>query len=115
MIEQLEKAIAHAKGEYDLEDIINLAENGRMQIWRVPDRGIGVTEFVQYPRKKRLRVVLFVGTFDEKVVQFFERLMDKTKCDGIEVIGRKGWVKALKPFGYEEASVVVVKDIGESL
>ena len=110
-LEKLNEAIAHGRGEFDLDDVIKMAENGAMQIWKLPDsESICVTEFVQYPKKKRLRVVLMTGAFDEKVVTFFEGLAKSMNCAGVEVIGRKGWIKALKPWGYEEASVNVVKD-----
>lgn len=110
----LEEAIAFGEGEFLLEDIISLSEQGKMHIWNIPNTDtMAVTEFVQYPRKKRLRVILLAGSFDKEVVTFFETLAKAMTLDGIEVIGRKGWVRALKPFGYHEASVNVLKDFAD--
>ncbi len=110
----LEEAIKFNQGEFNLEDVVALAEEGKMQIWQIPNsETMGVTEFVHYPRKRRVRVILLAGVFDPEVVRFFESLAKAMAYDGIEVIGRRGWIKALKPYGYIESSVNVVKDFNE--
>mgnify|MGYP003636701221 CR=1 FL=1 len=35
------------------------------------------------------------------------------ECDGIEVLGRRGWEKVLKPYGYEHKRVMLIKDLGD--
>lgn len=110
-IEQLKEAIAYGRGEFDLDDILTKAKEGAMQIWRLPDNEtIGVTEFIHYPKKKRVRVILLAGFFSESVVTFFEGLAKSLNYDGVELIGREGWIRKLKPYGYEKASVNLVKD-----
>lgn len=112
--ERLKEAIAYNQGEWDFEDMVEMLQSGRMLFWKIPDtETLAVTEFVKYPKKNRLRVVLLVGEFNEKVVQFYEELVVKMGLDGIEVIGRKGWIRALRPYGYKEASTVLVKDFGD--
>lgn len=112
--DRLKEAIAFNQGEWDFEDMIGMLESGQMLFWKIPDcETLAVTEFVQYPKKTRLRVVLLVGEFSPKVAAFFDELVIKMGLDGIEAIGRKGWVRKLAPFGYKEASVVLVKDFGE--
>lgn len=112
--ERLNEAIAYNQGEWDFEDMIQMLESGQMLFWKIPDcETLAVTEFVKYPKKTRLRVVLLVGEFNETVVEFYDKLVEKMGLDGIEVIGRKGWVRALKPYGYKEASTVLVKDFGD--
>lgn len=107
----LKEAISYGQGEFDLDDVLRLAEEGKMQIYQEPSgKWIAVTEIVKYPKLTRLRVILMVGKFDDTVVDFFESLAKAIGLDGIEVIGRKGWVRALKSRGYKEASVNVVKD-----
>lgn len=112
--ERLAEAIAYNQGEWDFQDMVQMLESGQMLFWKIPNsETLAVTEFVKYPKKTRLRVVLLVGEFNEIVVQFYDDLVKQMGLDGIEVIGRKGWVRALRPFGYKEASTVLVKDFGD--
>lgn len=110
-ISKLQKAIDHGQGEFTLTDIIRLAEEGRMQIMEIPKSDtLIVTEIVKYPRKKRLRLVLIAGKITPEAIGHMESLAKAWGLDGLEGLGRKGWGRALKDYGYFEAYSVIVKD-----
>ena len=44
------------------------------------------------------------------VLASLDRLKEQEKADGIKVIGRKGWVKKLSEYGYQEFATVVIKE-----
>ena len=36
---------------------------------------------------------------------------EQHECDGIEVVGRRGWEKVLTPYGFEQKPVVLIKEL----
>ena len=48
----------------------------------------------------------------EAVMEAAEYHAEKHDCDGIEVSGRKGWERVLKPYGYEHKRVKLIKELG---
>ena len=61
----LEKAQVYAAGELDTQDFFDMVKNGDMQLWIAEDDdgifAMMLTEFVQYPRKKVMRIVSIGG------------------------------------------------------
>ena len=75
---------------------------------------IAVIEFLVYGSKKSLRVLYAAGQTDEQwphYIQQVEQLARRYSVDFIEVWGRKGWQKMLKPLGYEANVVNFIKRI----
>ena len=114
--EYLKDAIALNRGEFDLEDIHKLILEKKMQLWGIHDgelKAVMVTEVIEYPRQKRVRVVLIGGsemdTWLEVAVEAMDRFKELNGADGIEILGRKGWVKTLAQHGYKEYETVIIK------
>lgn len=112
----LEDAIALNRGEFDLPDIYNLIREKKMQLWGIHDGGLKavmVTEVVEYPKAKRVRVVLIGGyemdAWLPLVIDSLDRFKDQVGADGIEILGRRGWVRELAKYGYQEYETVVIK------
>lgn len=104
-------------GAFDEDDIYNLILQEKMQLWGIHDgdlKAVAVTEIIIYPKIKRLRIVLIGG----HEIDFWEALAEKTfndfakekGCSGIEILGRRGWVRRLEKYGYQELETIVVKD-----
>ena len=72
-----------------------------------------------YPQRRMLRIWLYGGTTDtgranlEAIMEAADYYAAEHECDGIELVGRKGWEKVLRPYGYEYKSVTLIKDLGE--
>ena len=112
--DRLEEAIAYGHGEFDIEDILGMIESGRMQLYYIEeDDTYIVTEIVRYPKKTRLRVVLTVGTLNRHTFDFVESIAKAFELDGIEGLGRVGWVRALEPYGFKPGYTSVIKDFNE--
>ena len=100
----LEKAQVYAAGELDTQDFFEMVENGDMQLWIADDDGgifaMMLTEFVQYPRKKVMRIVSIGGREMNRWMKYFPALEAaalSVGCTGFEVFGRKGWLKIILP------------------
>ena len=84
----------------------------RMQLWTVNDPPVAcvVTEIVSYPQAKFCRVFFAAGTGTDWARPVIEQLEEWSKplgCEGIEIVGRKGWAKLLPEF---EVSYMLSKE-----
>ena len=116
----LEKAQVYAAGELDTQDFFEMVENGDMQLWIAEDDGgifaMMLTEFVQYPRKKVMRIVSIGGSEMHRWMKYFPALEAaalSVGCTGFEVFGRKGWLRVLKD--WKCSYYVLTKDIKHKL
>jgi hypothetical protein len=104
----IEDALEYAEFSHTLEDVLRVVLAGDAQFWPRDDAAL-VTEIIDYPQRRTLRFWLAGGNL--KTLQKLEigaiewsRLWGCTAC---EIIGRRGWVRALN--GYKEAATVGVK------
>ena len=116
----LEKAQVYAAGELDTQDFFEMVENGDMQLWIAEDDGgifaMMLTEFVQYPRKKVMRIVSIGGKEMNRWMKYFPALEAaalSVGCTGFEIFGRKGWLRVLKD--WKCSYHVLTKDIKHKL
>lgn len=90
-----------------------------MQVWTIAPRrclmAVAVTEIVDYPLVSALRIVLLAGHgMDAWQQDLLERLESFAVLHGasrLEAYGRKGFIRALKPLGFELAYYAVMKEI----
>lgn len=108
--EFIEAALGHAHGTHTLDDVLKLIVAGEAQFWAYPDAAI-VTEIIRYPQKTVLRFWLAGGNLDTLIEAEAEVIAWSKQwgCVGVEIFGRKGWVRALN--GYQPTSTIMVKDI----
>ena len=112
-------ALEESRGELSLEDVrTNLLER-YMQLWVLYEeaseklKGCVVTQIIDYPQKRYLRVVIlggfdlseWVGNWD-----FIELWARHQKCHGVESYTRRGFVRKLKDAGFSEYYAMVGKD-----
>jgi hypothetical protein len=113
-------------GEFNSEDIYQWLLGGQMQLWVLLDprhKGIllaAVTEFVVYPREKRLRMVL-VGSKPNTIDHWLDfcwetdsKLLQYCRENGvkrIESTGRDGWTKVLGKVGFSKYYTVLTKEV----
>lgn len=69
--------------------------------------------FVNYDDIRMLQVKMLAGDrFDdwiEPMHDAIEKMARENECDGMELIGRRGWVRKLASFGWREAFVTCEK------
>ena len=106
----IKAALTHANGTHSLADVLLLIAEGKAQFWPFEDAAI-VTEIVRYPQRTILRFWLAGGKL-ETLLEAEPEVIEWSKkwgCDGVEIIGRRGWNRALN--GYKSNSTIMVKDL----
>ena len=76
----VQKPVDQNLGEFNIEDVYNWLVSGYMHLWIIGDEEeivvAVVTEFVEYPREKRLRIVL-AGGKKNNMEKWFDIFWDK--------------------------------------
>lgn len=117
----LQKALDRGDGERLWSDIEPHILTGAYQLFicydEVDIHSAVLTEIIDYPQYRNLVVFLMggsniIGTEDEAqfelVVEEFAR---HNKCKAIEVHGRKGWLRTLGKYDYQESYVTLIKEL----
>ena len=110
----LERAAEESSGRYSVSSIRQEIDNGRQQLWILfegEDKMIAAltTMVVSYPLKRVLSVA-FCGSNDESnwyrnreiIIDSFRRWAVDRGCNGVEVVGRAGWERVLRPLGFSK-------------
>lgn len=107
------------RGRSNIDDILNFILSGRMQLWVVIEgqqiHGHVITEVKDYPRCKMFGVQYcamephILASVEDQMQEFAEAYARKTGCAGIEFVGRPGWTKSMKKYGYDVQSVMFQK------
>ena len=114
----LGKSVGTAHGRYSMGHIVQEILNGDQHLWVVLDEDSKVisaltTKFVSYPGK-----LLLAGQFlgGEKIMRWralmletLERWAIDNNCDGMEMTGRRGFEKVLRPHGWTPEYTVFEK------
>ena len=111
----LEAALAKAGDEYTIDDVLKDIEHDHAIFYPVKN-GAAIFRIALYPQKRILRLWLAGGEMDANlnaVLEAAEFHAREHDCAGIEIGGRKGWERVLKPHGYEYRCVVLKKDLGD--
>jgi hypothetical protein len=90
-----------------------------MQVWAAGPRDcftfIMFSQVAIYPAARWLELVLAFGSQLETLFPLLDATMEKfardQNCTTIEMIGRLGWDKKLRPYGAERVGVVMRKRI----
>jgi hypothetical protein len=105
---------------YDLPAVRDFLVSGNAQLWAIADIeenkfiGYVVTEIVQFPKTRVLSILLAAGERIGEWFRYFEILEDFAKahdCTHIQVFGRPGLEKVLKPLGFHSHKVMLNKNI----
>jgi|TARA_Y100000588_G_scaffold134627_1_gene148034 hypothetical protein len=115
----VQDALDRDGGSYTVDDVLQEIKDDKALFYPVRD-GASVFRVISYPQKRMLRIWLVGGdmsaTVDgESVVSAVLNAADyhahKHNCAGVELEGRKGWEKVLKPYGFEHKRIVLVKEL----
>lgn len=109
----------HVWGEYyTIEAFPFLFQQGIFQLWTMNDEDefllIMVTELRVFPKTKVLNVLMLFGHEFKDALQFadyVELWASKQGATKSVVLGREGFLRWLKPYGYKKQAVALCKDI----
>lgn len=92
-------------GLWRIEDYERALEEARMQLWLVTGRAVLaaiLTEVVIEPQGKKCRVLMLHGRERHRWLHLLTQIEEWARgagCTLVEVIGRRGWQRALKGYG----------------
>jgi len=120
----IQKALDTGQGENTLVDHMKNLMNLQTHCWLIYNNqdetvGVGLTEFIQYTRHKTLHIITVTGKDFESWGGLVHPTLERFAKDGgaiaVEQWGRPGWARVLPKIvpGYEQAYVVMRKNIGE--
>lgn len=103
---------------YSRSDMFKLLTQGLMQLHLAHDGekfhfGV-ITEIVEYPRTRVCRMLLGSGERPDLALEFYDVLADWAKArdvEWIELIGRLGWERVLRPLNFYKTSTVMYKRV----
>lgn len=107
----------HVSEFLTLEDIEDKLYHGDWTLWVDLDddtgelKSIAVTSFENYPRFTALRIILTSGDGTDwpEATAYLERFAIVNGCETIEILGRKGWERALAPRGFTFQNITLRK------
>lgn len=106
----IEAALAYSGDTHSLLHVVDAIKDGSAQFFPL-ENSVIVTEIVDYPKRAVCRIWLAGGEMDE-LIKAEKSIVEWARshgCDGMEIIGRKGWERQLKD--YKPASTVLIKEI----
>jgi len=109
----VEAALEYSGGTHDFEDVVQMVEGHRLQLWPAKD-SVVLTEIVVYPRLKNLHYFLAGGDLDElsRMRPLIESWGKSVGCTRVTLAGRRGWAKTfLKDEGYSPQWSVMAKEL----
>lgn len=106
----IKAALNYSSGEYEPQDLLDLALASKAQLWSALDNGcvIGAacSQVIEYPRKRVLQIITLAGWGYERwaglAMDEARRFASTQGCTVIRINGRPGWVRRLADYGYSE-------------
>ena len=111
--QQVESALEYSGGTHNFDDVTEMVEGHRLQLWPAKD-SVVLTEIIVYPRLKCLHYFLAGGDLDElsRMRPMIESWGKSIGCTRVTLAGRRGWSKTfLKDEGYSPQWAVLAKDL----
>ena len=117
----LKPAVDRSGGRFLIEDVYHLLRNGKCQLWVIFEEGVIVacctTSFTEYPQKRMLTGQFLGGKhlsyWATKLDHVLESWGRDNGCAGIELTGRRGWVRVLKKLGWDLSFYITEKSYGK--
>jgi hypothetical protein len=109
----MEEALKHGTGQLEWSDIVREVILGNMLLW-FGDKSCLLSQFVEFPRKKSLHILLASGELEELKRMVDESIVPFAKhnnCDDMTLIGRKGWKKVLTDIGFNEKHITLYRGL----
>jgi hypothetical protein len=108
------RALPYTHRTHEFNDLVAMVIKGEVRLWTTP-RSFLVVERVVYPRRVHYHIFLAGGDLDE-LRGLHDAVIEAARADGAQALtltGRRGWVKALVAWGWEEVYTTMMLDLGE--
>lgn len=113
-------ACEYSDGSLSVLNVLEQVQAQEQQLWVVrmataPVAAMTTRVSIRPTGKRVLEVVTLGGVLMDywlaNIVALLKMFAEDQKCESVEAHGRRGWVRALKEFGWEERSVTVAMEI----
>lgn len=109
--EWIVKSCKRGGGKYAACDIKKALLIRDMQLWIAGDcEAIAITEIIQYPRKRVMRICMGAGAFRKYFKEFIE-VAEACECDGYEALTRLGFAKLFQSCGWKKTQIYMEKEV----
>jgi hypothetical protein len=111
----IEAALAYGGETHEIQDIQEACLLGLAHLW-TSENSAAVTEIIQYPRIRTVRIWLAGGDLEELRDDIRPRIEAYALAEGagrVEIAGRPGWKKALAGVGYSPSCIVISKELND--
>jgi len=121
LMNYLTKSEFWTRGRANVDDIVRFLFTGQMQLWAIFDQetqqihAFIITEIKQYPQSKMFVWQYGAGEIgvleatNTLVVETIEKAAKDSGCEGMEIMGRPGWRREAKRFGFTSETVMYEK------
>lgn len=118
----LAKAMKIANDRYRTIDLLDQILRGEQFLWIAFDeekeiKAAITTRLIDYPGKRVLSLQFCGGDDMEQWLSEFHDTLEKfaraEHCEAMELVGRKGWVRALEDKGWSSSLVLVEKELND--
>jgi hypothetical protein len=107
----IEDALEYDGGHYSIEDVWSEIVKGNATFWP-GKRSAVVSQFWNFPKARTCNHWLAGGDMDE-LLNEMQPVIDNwaraNGCTEVTIAGRVGWVRAMKPYGFEPIFTVIRK------
>lgn len=117
--DMVESACSRSGGRYAVQDVLRMLLQRRMQLWVVVEQdgidAVVIAEIASYPQLRECRILAATGENAGLWVHLVEQVEEWAMhhdCRKIVCIGRPGWEKSMKKYGYKKTHVYLEKDLG---
>jgi len=115
----IELGAKKGQSEMTSKDIYNFCKESKMQLWIVFDsksniKAVVTTEIINYPKKKVCRIITLGGQEIDNwlhSISVIEAWAEENQCHAMETFCRKGFIKKLEHYGYEQTYTVLGKEL----
>jgi len=115
----IQMGLDRANGENSLDDVYQMIADRRVVPVVMTYEGnilsVVTLEIVQKPRKKIMTLMTAGGTeLDSWLDEFMDVALElaiEQDCDALYVIGRPGWAKILKRYGFHQRYVTLTREL----
>lgn len=117
----LKRATDRSGGRWTVEDAIDAILDEQQVLWIAYEGeppnlkiwGVVTTRVAEYPRLKMLDIVICAGddlkSWMKPMLEALDVWRVRNECAGLECVGREGWERRLKPFGWKPRYVIMEK------
>lgn len=107
--ERIASALKYSGGTHTINDIIAGVLGGEYLLIENENASM-VVEIEEFPQKRRYNIFLAAGKMSD-VIELGLKVLSEADANGVEVslYGRKGWERALKPYGFKALHTVLVR------